>query len=147
MMKAKKIIQSILFVLLFHLPFIANGQGLDVEFFHPKLNVLTFRITNITDYKIIIWCGLEADGSSEIRFDKVINKRDTIRDLYYELYPEVEKYTIFLSPRQTYTKTYNYANYNFEFIKAKVLLKYHIDSTPSKSIFMEVRFDTKYREL
>lgn len=140
--------QNILFVLSFHLPFIVNGQGLDIEFIHPEPNVLTFKITNITNYDVMIWCGLEGEGKSGILFDQIVGKKDTIRDLFGGLYPEEPKYTILLSPRQTYTKTYKqYTNLYTRMIKAKVYLRYIIRSNPRKFMHMNVVFDIKYSEL
>lgn len=149
-MKIKKLFLRGIFVLLFHLPFIANGQGLDVEFFRIKSDTLTFKITNISKYKILIWfgAGSDGDGSSEVRLDQVINKKDTIRDLFCGLYPEELKHAISLFPHEAYTKSYAInGNSNVEYIKAKVLLRYHIYSTPPKSMLMDVVFDIKQYEL
>lgn len=143
-------------ILLSHLPFMVNGQGLDVEFFLEP-DTLTFKITNISNYEILIWfaAGCGGDGKSEVRidqvvskFDRVVYKKDTIRDIFCGLYPEELEYALFLSPHKTYTKSYAInRNPNVEYIKAKVFLRYIIKSTPRKSMFMDVVFNIKEYEL
>jgi len=138
-------------LLLYSFPLLLFGQeDVLVTFTFKSPREYICKIQNVTDHKMTIWFGTDSDGdgNSEVRFDKLVLERDTIQNVFYPLWksPEVTNYTVRLEPDQTYAISYQ-ESLDLRFIKAKVFIKYFVNSPNSRVGFFEKTFDlTQLRE-
>src|SRR5690554_2406002 len=139
-----KCLSSILLLLMYLFPSSLLGQeDLSVTFTYKSSREYTCSIQNTTNYRMTIWLGTDSDGdgNSEIRFDKVVFDKDTIQNIFYPLWetPDVFNYTVRLRPKQIYKISYK-ESVCYQLIRAKVFIKYFVNSPVPKNGFYEKDF-------
>jgi len=115
-------------------------EDVRVEFSFKKPNEYVCEIRNMTEYKMSILLNKEmGEGHSDLKFDILGDRNDTIRNVYYSLMKDVnnQKQMLFLDTGQSYMISYKF-RFPERFINARILLKYGVRSAiPRLEIYRE----------
>lgn len=116
-------------------------EDISVEFSFIKPDTFICEIKNKTDFKMDIWFNhLEYEPLTDIRFDIVGSRNDTVRNLFYQFKLD-PPYHVRLDPGQGYTRIFHDFGIIWWFVKATILVKYHVRSPTIKRGFYEKTFD------
>jgi hypothetical protein len=116
-----------------------------VEFSFNKPREYVCEIRNMTEYKMSILLNKEmGEGHSDLEFDILGDRNDTIRNVYYGLMKDVnnQKQMLFLDPGQSYTISYKF-RFPERFINARIFLNYAVRSAIPKLKIYEEEFNLR----
>ena len=133
-------------VIIYILPTILFAQeDVWVRFSFKKPNEYICEIINMTEYKMSILLNKEmGEGHSDLEFDILRDRNDTIRNVYYGLMKDVnnQKQMLFLDPGQSYTISYKF-RFPERFINARIFLNYAVRSAIPKLKIYEEEFNLR----
>lgn len=123
---------------IFLLPVFCQND-IDVKLNCENPNKIIFEIKNISDYKIKIWMSKEREGNSELLFDFVTFRNDTIKNCFRELYSDSKELVLILEPKQVYSISLGISSFK-QLIKATIFIKYYIHSPKPRGGFYQRDF-------